>query len=129
MGLELDRAHITVEPSTCATSLPGVHAIGDIASYPGKLKLILSGFAEAAAAAHAIRGRVFPGEVLHFEYSTTQGVPGPQPHSGRRYKSRAAARKAAILATLLTPGRPRRPTTRRPRWRRSFGRLRRGFPS
>lgn len=75
-GLELDRAHITVEPSTCATSLPGVHAIGDIASYPGKLKLILSGFAEAAAAAHAIRGRVFPGEVLHFEYSTTQGVPG-----------------------------------------------------
>ncbi|BBK29427.1 thioredoxin reductase (NADPH) [Stella humosa] len=75
-GLDLDRSHIAVEPSTCASSVPGIHAVGDIASYPGKLKLILSGFAEAAAAAHAIRGRIFPGEVLHFEYSTTQGVPG-----------------------------------------------------
>ena len=44
-------------------------------SYPGKLKLILSGFAEAAAAAHGIHPLVFPGQVLHFEYSTTSGVP------------------------------------------------------
>ena len=51
-------------------------AIGDIAAYPGKLKLILSGFAEAAQAAHAIRTLLNPGEVLHFEYSTTRGVPG-----------------------------------------------------
>ncbi|MFO0293265.1 MAG: ferredoxin--NADP(+) reductase, partial [Rhodospirillales bacterium] len=42
----------------------------------GKLKLILSGFAEAAAAAHAIHGRVHPGTALHFEYSTSKGVAG-----------------------------------------------------
>jgi thioredoxin reductase (NADPH) len=75
-GLNLDRNHIEVAPATCATSVPGIFAIGDIATYPGKLKLILSGFAEAAQAAHAIYPLVHPGEALHFEYSTTKGVPG-----------------------------------------------------
>src|SRR5215472_14879836 len=75
-GLNLDRNHITVEPATCATSASGIFAIGDIATYPAKLKLILSGFAEAAQAAHAIYPLVHPGEALHFEYSTTKGVPG-----------------------------------------------------
>jgi len=74
-GLGLERSHITVEAATCATNIPGVHAIGDIATYPGKLKLILQGFSEAAMAAHAIHPRVFPGEALHFEYSTSKGVP------------------------------------------------------
>jgi thioredoxin reductase (NADPH) len=74
-GLDLERSHIRVEPASCATSVPGIFAIGDIATYPGKLKLILSGFAEAALAAHAARPLVFPGEALHFEYSTTSGVP------------------------------------------------------
>ena len=73
-GLGLSHSHVSVEPATCMTSLPGVHAIGDIATYPGKLKLILQGFSEAAMAAHAIHPRVFPGEALHFEYSTTKGV-------------------------------------------------------
>ena len=75
-GLALDRDRIAVDPATCATSRPGIFAIGDIASYPGKLKLILSGFAEAAMAAHAIHPLVHPGQALHFEYSTTKGVPG-----------------------------------------------------
>jgi len=75
-GLALDRNHIAVEPATCATNVDGVFAIGDIATYPGKLKLILQGFSEAAMAAHAIHPRVFPGQALHFEYSTTKGVPG-----------------------------------------------------
>jgi thioredoxin reductase (NADPH) len=74
-GLGLDRHHIAVNPATCETNIPGVHAIGDIATYPGKLKLILQGFSEAAMAAHAIHPRVFPGEALHFEYSTSKGVP------------------------------------------------------
>lgn len=74
-GLGLEKHHIAVEPSTCATNVEGVFAIGDIATYPGKLKLILQGFSEAAMAAHAIHPRVFPGEALHFEYSTTKGVP------------------------------------------------------
>jgi len=74
-GLALDHHHITVDPATCATSHPGIFAIGDVATYPGKLKLILSGFAEAAQAAHAMYPLVHPGEALHFEYSTTKGVP------------------------------------------------------
>jgi thioredoxin reductase (NADPH) len=75
-GLNLDRNHIVVDPATCATSAPGIFAIGDIATYPGKLKLILCGFSEAALAAHAIHPILHPGEALHFEYSTTTGVPG-----------------------------------------------------
>jgi thioredoxin reductase (NADPH) len=74
--LQLEHNRISVDPATCATSRPGIFAIGDIAAYPGKLKLILSGFAEAALAAHAIHPIVHPGEALHFEYSTTKGVPG-----------------------------------------------------
>ncbi|MFM7347478.1 MAG: NAD(P)/FAD-dependent oxidoreductase [Tagaea sp.] len=75
-GLALDKSHIKVEQRDSATSAPGIFAIGDIAHYPGKLKLILSGFAEAAAAAHAARAICRPGEIHHFEYSTTAGVPG-----------------------------------------------------
>ena len=74
-GLGLERNHVAVAPATCETNIPGLHAIGDIATYPGKLKLILQGFSEAAMAAHAIHPRVFPGEALHFEYSTSKGVP------------------------------------------------------
>jgi thioredoxin reductase (NADPH) len=74
-GLQRDGAQIQVEPSTCMTSLPGVFAIGDVVTYPGKLKLILQGFSEAAMAAHAIFPLVRPNEALHFEYSTTKGLP------------------------------------------------------
>ena len=75
-GLNLERSHITVNPQNCATSAPGIFAIGDIATYPGKLKLILCGFSEAAMAAHAAHPLLHPGEALHFEYSTSKGVPG-----------------------------------------------------
>jgi thioredoxin reductase (NADPH) len=75
-GLGLDRYHIVVDPASCATNRAGVFAIGDVASYPGKLKLILSGFSEAALAAHAIYKLVHPDQELHWEYSTTKGVPG-----------------------------------------------------
>ncbi|TSD88211.1 NAD(P)/FAD-dependent oxidoreductase [Mycobacterium sp. KBS0706] len=75
-GLALDKSHIAIDQATAATSVPGIFAVGDIATYPHKLKLILTGFAEAASAAHAIHPLAHPGEVLHFEYSTTSGVPG-----------------------------------------------------
>jgi thioredoxin reductase (NADPH) len=75
-GMQLRMHHVPVDPATCQTSLPGVFAIGDVATYPGKLKLILQGFSEAAVAAHAIFPIVRPGEALHFEYSTTKGLPG-----------------------------------------------------
>lgn len=74
-GLNLDQNHIAVTASTCSTSTPGIFAIGDIATYENKLKLILSGFAEAAQACYAAYKIVHPNEALHFEYSTTKGVP------------------------------------------------------
>lgn len=75
-GLTLDKSLIAVQPGTMATSAEGVFAIGDIASYENKLKLILCGFSEAAFAAHAAHKVVRPEEVLHFEYSTSKGAPG-----------------------------------------------------
>lgn len=75
-GLSVTRHHININPATCETSAKGVYAIGDIASYENKLKLILTGFSEAAMAAHAIRHQLHPDEALHFEYSTTSGIPG-----------------------------------------------------
>ncbi|HJM48380.1 MAG TPA: NAD(P)/FAD-dependent oxidoreductase [Alphaproteobacteria bacterium] len=75
-GLELAKGQITVDPASCQSSRPGIFAIGDVAAYPGKLKLILTGFAEAATAAHAIYPLVHPDQALHFEYSTTKGRPG-----------------------------------------------------
>ena len=76
-----------VDPATCQTSTPGVFAIGDVATYPGKLKLILQGFSEGAVAAHAIHPIVYPDTALHFEYSTTKGVPaGVAPWTRSRSK-------------------------------------------
>jgi thioredoxin reductase (NADPH) len=74
-GLALLKHHVEVTAATCETSVPGIFAIGDVATYPGKLKLILQGFSEAAMAAHAIHPLVHPDEALHFEYSTSKGVP------------------------------------------------------
>ncbi len=75
-GLNIDHNHISVNPATCETNLPKIYAIGDIATYSYKLKLILTGFNEAALAAHAIRRQLHPDQEFHFEYSTTKGLPG-----------------------------------------------------
>lgn len=73
-GLNLHANHISVNASTLATSSAGIFAIGDIATYEKKLKLILCGFSEAAMCMHAVHPLVHPGEALHFEYSTSKGV-------------------------------------------------------
>jgi len=75
-GLAMDGAQVVVDPASGATSRPGIFACGDICTYPGKLKLILAGFAEAARAAHSAHAHARPGEALHVEHSTTAGVPG-----------------------------------------------------
>lgn len=75
-GLGLEKNHIAVNPANAGSTSEGIFAIGDVATYPGKLKLILTGFAEAAQAAHAIFPIIHPGEAFHFEYSTTKGIPG-----------------------------------------------------
>ncbi len=74
-GLALERGQIVVDPATAATDKPGIFAVGDVVGYPGKLKLILTGFAEAAIAARSAYALVYPETPLHFEYSTTSGVP------------------------------------------------------
>ena len=74
-GLVMNGPLITVEPATLATNLKGIFAIGDVAGYPGKLKLILQGFSEAAMAAQAAFAVARPGQALHFEHSTASGVP------------------------------------------------------
>ena len=73
--LTLEKNHIAVHPTTAATNVDGIYAIGDIAAYENKLKLILTGFSEAAFAAHHIYNALNPDNPLHFEYSTTKGVP------------------------------------------------------
>ncbi|MCW8915122.1 MAG: NAD(P)/FAD-dependent oxidoreductase [Magnetovibrio sp.] len=75
-NLEIEHNHITVDPATMSAGRPGIYGAGDIISYPGKLKLILMGFSEAALAAHSARDHVHPDEAYHFEHSTTSGVPG-----------------------------------------------------
>ena len=75
-GLDMEGGRVAVDPATMATDTAGVFAIGDVCDYPGKLKLILSGFAEAARAAHSAHAHIHPEAALHFEYSTTSGVPG-----------------------------------------------------
>ncbi|MGB1025920.1 MAG: NAD(P)/FAD-dependent oxidoreductase [Rhodospirillaceae bacterium] len=74
-GVNLELHRVPIDQSTSATNLPGVFAVGDVAHYAGKLKLILTGFAEAAQAAHAAFPICRPGEALRFEHSTTSGVP------------------------------------------------------
>jgi thioredoxin reductase (NADPH) len=75
-GLNMSQNHIAVQHATCGTNAAGIYAIGDVAHYEGKLKLILTGFSEAAMAAHAIRHYIYPDKRINFEHSTTKGIPG-----------------------------------------------------
>lgn len=73
-NLELQRNQIVTNTEKFETNIPGIYAIGDIAVYPGKKKLILSGFHEAALAAFAIKERLNPGQKVHLQYTTTSTV-------------------------------------------------------
>jgi thioredoxin reductase (NADPH) len=73
-GLDLQRNQIRVDTEKFQSSEPGLYAVGDINWYPGKKKLILSGFHEAALAAFAIKEQLFPGEKVHLQYTTTSPV-------------------------------------------------------
>jgi thioredoxin reductase (NADPH) len=70
-GLKLDDELIPVDTGTFETSMPGLFAIGDINTYPGKLKLILSGFHEAALMAQKAHHYVHPEKKLVFQYTTS----------------------------------------------------------
>jgi thioredoxin reductase (NADPH) len=73
-GLALEKRALQVDPEKFQTSLPGVFAVGDINTYPGKKKLILSGFHEAALAAFAIQHHLYPQKKQFLQYTTTSPV-------------------------------------------------------
>lgn len=70
-GLALERKQIVVDTEKFETSEPGIFAVGDINIYPGKKKLILSGFHEAALAAFGATKYVFPEKKVYLQYTTT----------------------------------------------------------
>jgi thioredoxin reductase (NADPH) len=73
-GLELERKALKVDTEKFQTSVPGIFAIGDINIYPGKKKLILSGFHEAALTAFAIQHHLFPDKRQFLQYTTTSPI-------------------------------------------------------
>jgi len=73
-GMELEKKALKVDTEKFQTSVPGVFAVGDINSYPGKKKLILSGFHEAALAAFAIQHYLYPSKKQFLQYTTTSPV-------------------------------------------------------
>jgi len=70
-GLAIDRKQLSVDTEKFETSVPGIFAVGDVNTYPGKKKLILSGFHEAALAAFGAATYVFPDKRIHLQYTTT----------------------------------------------------------
>jgi len=70
-GLDIDKKAIKVDTEKFQSNIPGIFAIGDINTYPGKKKLILSGFHEAALAAFAIQHHLYPAKKQFLQYTTT----------------------------------------------------------
>jgi thioredoxin reductase (NADPH) len=73
-GMELEKKALKVDTEKFQTSVPGIFAVGDINTYPGKKKLILSGFHEAALAAFAIQHYLYPAKKQFLQYTTTSPV-------------------------------------------------------
>ena len=82
-GLNIDRKQICVDTQKFQTSIPGIYAVGDINVYPGKKKLILSGFHEAALAAFAAAEYLNPEKQIPLQYTTTS----PKLHKALGVKS------------------------------------------
>ncbi|HXC59961.1 MAG TPA: NAD(P)/FAD-dependent oxidoreductase [Steroidobacteraceae bacterium] len=73
-GLALEKKALLVDTEKFQTSVPGIFAVGDINTYPGKKKLILSGFHEAALAAFGIQHYLYPAKRQFLQYTTTSPV-------------------------------------------------------
>ena len=70
-GLDMERRQLLVDTEKFSTSVPGIFSVGDVNTYPGKKKLILSGFHESALAAFGAAEVIFPGEKPQLQYTTT----------------------------------------------------------
>ena len=75
-GLNIDRSAIAVDTEDYSTNVPGIYAIGDINTYPGKLKLILCGFHEGTMMVQSAFKYIYPDAKLSFKYTTVAGVNG-----------------------------------------------------
>jgi len=75
-GLDIDKGAVVVNTLDYSTNVTGIYAIGDINTYPGKLKLILCGFHEATLACQSAFRYVFPDKKLSFKYTTVTGIEG-----------------------------------------------------
>ncbi|HUO95889.1 MAG TPA: NAD(P)/FAD-dependent oxidoreductase [Steroidobacteraceae bacterium] len=73
-GLELEKKALKVDTEKFQTSLAGIFAVGDVNTYPGKKKLILSGFHEAALAAFAVQAYLYPEKKQFLQYTTTSPI-------------------------------------------------------
>jgi thioredoxin reductase (NADPH) len=69
--MDLQKNTIVVDTEKFQTSIEGIYAVGDVNTYPGKKKLILCGFHEAALAAFAIKARINPEKKVFVQYTTT----------------------------------------------------------
>jgi thioredoxin reductase (NADPH) len=72
-GVQMEKKALVVNTKSFETQLPGVYAVGDINTYPGKRKLILCGFHEATLAAFAIASRLNNGKPIPTEYTSASG--------------------------------------------------------
>lgn len=75
-GLNIEKNAIQVDTFDYSTNIPGIYAIGDINTYPGKLKLILCGFHEATLMVQSAFKRIYPDKNLVLKYTTVNGVQG-----------------------------------------------------
>lgn len=75
-GLNINKNAIEVDTRDYSTNVKGIYAVGDINTYPGKLKLILCGFHEAAIMVHSAHNIIYPDKKVSFKYTTVNGVEG-----------------------------------------------------
>ena len=94
-GLEIEKNAIKVDTLDYQTNIPGIFAIGDVNTYPGKLKLILCGFHEATLMCQAAYKIINPGKRYVLKYTTVSGIDG---FDG----SRKEAPKAVVKALAIT---------------------------
>src|SRR5690606_1639054 len=91
-GLEIEKNAIKVDNTLdYQTNIPGIYAIGDVNTYPGKLKLILCGFHEATMMCQSVYQRMNPGKKYVMKYTTVSGVDG---FDGTRKEAEKAVVKA-----------------------------------
>lgn len=75
-GLEIEKNAIKVDPSDYSTNVPGIYAVGDVNTYPGKLKLILCGFHETTMALQSAYNIIYPDKKYIMKYTTVMGIQG-----------------------------------------------------